>query len=265
MISFSKIIIYYVILYFSVKIIKEKILKKKNIKLKDFFCNKSIIKEDTKNNINDNKYALIPYKHKKVSKITLQEVYDNFYNNKKTKLENDIDLNLYNLVNINKEVIKKEKLILNDSKENLILEDPDNFLIYNFNSNETSSYKIKCKLFIKNCKNIKLIISECKKRFIYDYNKENINNEEIKEFGFILNNNFNINDNITIYFLFDKNDISNKLVIESLFIEIIEKNLEKEDSLIIFDINNKYLPFYTDVDNILDFSEYVDKSNVFFF
>ena len=261
MMFLSKIIIYYTILYFTLKIIKEKFIKKKNIKLKDFFCDELISEEDI-----ENEYQLIPYKHKKKSTITLQEVYDNFFNKKKTKVENDIDLNLFNSVKINKEIIKKDNIIFNENKEYIILEEPDNFLIYNFKSLQNNSYKIKCKLFIKNCKNIKLVISDSKKRFIYDYNKENIINEKINEFGFILDNNFNIDDNISIYFLFERNDdIDTKLVIDSLFIEIIEKPFKEEDSLIIFDINNKYIPFYTDVENILDFSGYVDNSNIFFF
>jgi hypothetical protein len=272
----SKIIIYYTILYFTLKIIREKFIKKKNIKLRDFFCDELMSEEgnenkDSKDNTenehnNENDYQLIPYKHKKKSTITLQEVYDNFFNKKKTKVDNDIDLNLFNSVKINKEIIKKDSIIFNENKEYIILEEPNNFLTYNFNSLKNNSYKIKCKLFIKNCKNIKLIISDSKKRFIYDYNKENIINDKINEFGFIVDNNFNIDDNISIYFLFDINDDSDsKLVIDSLFIEIIEKSFKKEDSLIIFDVNNKYIPFYTDVENILDFSGYVDNSDVFFF
>lgn len=268
MMFLSKIIIYYTILYFTLKIIREKFIKKKNIKLQDFFCDELISEErnenkDNKDN-NENDYQLIPYKHKKKSTITLQEVYDNFFNKKKTQVENDIDLNLFNSLKIDKDLIKKENIIFNENKEYIILEEPDNFLIYNFNSVQNNSYKIKCKLFIKNCKNIKLIISDSKKRFIYDYTKENIINDKINEFGFIVDNNFNIDDNISIYFLFEKDEDS-KLVIESLFIEIIEKSFKKEDSLIIFDVNNKHIPFYTDVENILDFSGYVDNSDVFFF
>lgn len=276
MMFLSKIIIYYTILYFTLKIIREKFIKKKNIKLRDFFCDELMSEEgyenkDSKDNTenehnNENYYQLIPYKHKKKSTITLQEVYDNFFNKKKTKVDNDIDLNLFNSVKINKEIIKKDNIIFNENKESIILEEPDNFLIYNFNSLKNNSYKIKCKLFINNCKNIKLIISDSKKRFIYDYNKENIINDTLNEFGFILDNNFNIDENISLYFLFDRNDDSDsKLVIDSLFIEIIEKSFKKEDSLIIFDVNNKYIPFYTDVENILDFSGYVDNSDVFFF
>jgi hypothetical protein len=277
MMFLSKIIIYYTILYFTLKIIREKFIKKKNIKLQDFFCDELISEEDTsnkdqnkdQNKDTENEYQLIPYKHKKKSTITLQEVYDNFFNKKKREVENDIDLNLFNIVKMNKETIKKDSIIFNENKESIILEEPNNFLIYNFNSLKNNSYKIKCKLFINNCSNIKLIISDSKKRFIYDYNKENIINntfnEKINEFGFILDNNFNIDENISLYFLFDKKDNDNKLLIDSLFIEIIEKSFKEEDSLIIFDINNKYIPFYTDVENILDFSGYVDNSNVFFF
>ena len=286
MMFLSKIIIYYTILYFTLKIIREKFIKKKNIKLKDFFCDELISQEDEENKDSkdenkdntenkdqnkdaENEYKIIPYKHKKKSTITLQEVYDNFFNKKKTKVENDIDLNLFNIVKMNKETIKKDSIIFNENKEYIILEEPNNFLIYNFNSVKNNSYKIKCKLFINNCKNIKLIISDSKKRFIYDYNKENIINntlnEKINEFGFILDNNFNIDENISLYFLFEKKDNDNKLFIDSLFIEIIEKSFQKEDSLIIFDINNKYIPFYTDVENILDFSGYIDNSSVFFF
>ena len=252
----SKFIIYYIILYFTYKIIKAKILKEK-IKLENCFCNKIIIEESN----NKNEYALIPYKHKKKSKITLQEVYDNFFKNKKTKVENNIDLTLIN--NIKK--TKKDNIILNDSKENINLYTPDNFLIYNFNSNKNYSYKIKCKLFINNCSNIRLIISDSKKRFIYDYNKENNNNDYITEYGFILDNFFDFDEIISIYLLFDKKESDSAIIINSLFLEIIEKSLKKEDSLIIFDVNNKYIPFYTNVENILDYIEYVDDSNVFFF
>lgn len=254
----SKNIIYYIILYFSYKIIKAKFLKE------NCFCNKIII-EESNNNIK-NEYALIPYKHKKKSKITLQEVYDNFFKNKKTKLEANIDLTLINSIKktVN-ENIKKDNIILNDSKENINLDVPDNFLIYNFNSNKNYSYKIKCKLFINNCSNIRLIISDSKKRFIYDYNKENNNNDYITEYGFILDNFFDFDEIISIYLLFDKKESDSTIIINSLFLEIIEKSLKKEDSLIIFDVNNKYIPFYTNVENILDYIEYVDDSNIFFF
>jgi hypothetical protein len=270
MMFLSKIIIYYTILYFTLKIIKEKFIKKKNIKLQDFFCDELISEEDisnedqNKDNNTENEYQLIPYKHKKKSKITLQEVYDNFFYNKKTKVENDIDLNLLNSVKIDKDLIKKDNIIFNENKEYIILEEPNNFLVYNFNSLQNNSYKIKCKLFIKNCSNIKLVISDSKKRFIYDYTKENIINDRIKEYGFILDNNFNVDENISLYFLLEK-DEDVEMVVESIFIEIIEKSLKKEDSLIIFDVNNKYIPFYTDVENILDFSGYIDNSTIFFF
>jgi len=114
MMFLSKIIIYYTILYFTFKIIREKFKKKKNIKLQDFFCDELISEEDIEdedqNKDTENKYQLIPYKHKKKSTITLQEVYDNFFNKKKTKVENDIDLNLFNIVKINKENIKKDNI-----------------------------------------------------------------------------------------------------------------------------------------------------------
>ena len=95
MMFLSKIIIYYTILYFTLKIIREKFIKKKNIKLRDFFCDELMSEEgyenkDSKDNTenehnNENYYQLIPYKHKKKSNITLQEVYDNFFNKKKNK------------------------------------------------------------------------------------------------------------------------------------------------------------------------------------
>jgi hypothetical protein len=85
------------------------------------------------------------------------------------------------------------------------------------------------KLFTNDIDNIKLIISNENKRFIYDYNENNImNDNKIKEYGFILDNYFETDSKIYIYLLF-YNELLSNIKIDNIFIEIIEKPYVKEE------------------------------------
>ena len=123
----SKIIAIYYIIQLIYKFIKNKYSVKDN----------DII-------INKNELELVPYKHTKKSNYNLQDVYDNFFNNKKIKLnlKNDLDIS-----NINNNDIKscKDKIILNEKNDNIILDtdtDSDNFLKYKFECKKNYCYNL---------------------------------------------------------------------------------------------------------------------------
>ena len=101
------------------------------------------------------------------------------------------------------------------------------------------------------------------KRFIYDCSELN-DNDNISTFEFILdNNNFENNENISLYLMF-YNDNDNNMIINNLNIEIIEKNKNNNNCIIIFNIDEIYNPMYINENNILDYKEYNDESSVFF-
>jgi hypothetical protein len=230
-------------------------------------------KEKRKNKLeSENNLQIVLYKHEKQSKHILKDVYDNFFNKKKYIIENDIDMELLNLSKKDNVKIKKEQIIFKEEKKDIIL-DKDNFLIYNFDVKKDFSYKIKCKLFSDEIKNIKLIISNSEKRFIYNFTENNSIEDKIYEYGFILDNNFNCDDNINVYLTFyNDNNINNEKCsiiehdkINEIFFEVLQKiKVPNEDSLIIFNVNNKYYPLYTNEQNILNYIEFIDNSAIFF-
>lgn len=239
-------------------------------------------KEKRKNKLeSENNLQMVLYKHEKQSKHILKDVYDNFFNKKKYIIENNIDMELLNLSKKDNIKIKKEEIIFKEEKKDIIL-DKDNFLIYNFDVKKDFSYKIKCKLFSDEIKNIKLIISNSEKRFIYNFTENNSIEDKIYEYGFILDNNFIFDDNINVYLTFynDNNNTNNtnnekcstiehdeiiSFKINEIFFEVLEKiKVPNEDSLIIFNVNNKYYPLYTNEQNILNYTEFIDNSAIFF-
>jgi len=271
--NISKIIITGYVINLIYKFIKKKFLNKENNYISEeiIFENKKNSKSNNKINdskindskINDiNKYALVVYKHKKKSNYNLKDVYDNFFN-KKIKKE-IIHENILNTFNYKK---NEENIIFSDKKDNLILNNIDNFLIFNFDVKENIFYKIKCYLNAINITNIKLIISNENKRFVYDCSNfdNDLLNNNINIFEFILdNNNFETNETISLYLMFYNNNNNNNMVVNNLNMEIIEKNINNNNSIIIFNINEIYNPIYINENNILDYKEYNDESTVFF-
>ena len=229
---------------------KENIESKEDININSIECN-----------------TIVLYQHKKQSNYNLKDIYDNFFKKKVHKINKEIDTDILKNINIKNDL--KSNIILAENKNNILLDENNNFIIYNFDSIKNNYYKIKCKLKVNNIKNIKLIINDRNKKFVYDFLEETEYSEEIKEYSFILDyNNFNINDSIFIYLLF-YNDSMNNINIDNLSIEIIENkivknNLKLFNSIIIFNINDKYLPIYTNVENILDF-EKNENDYLFFF
>ena len=229
--------------------------------------NSSCEEDDCEETVNN--YQLIVYKENSFLKTTnkikhnLLEIYDNFFKGKKKKLVNDIDLDLLkkdvNIDNSN----DKDLIILSKSENNIIIDRNTNFIEYKFNVKKDLLYKIKCKILLKNTKNIRLIISNNSKKFSYNFTENYLINQNINVYGFILdNNNFNIDDEITIKFIFD---FSVKYInINNILIEIIEKKNNNSDlPIIIFDVNKNYYPLYFDIINILDYIENINDE-VFF-
>jgi len=242
-------------------IFEKKSIKKNNRKYNNEYNKNEYNKNEYNNKNEDNKYALVIYKHKKKSNYNLKDVYDNFFNEKKKNLKKGkIDQNILNTFNYKK---NEDVIIFSEKKNNIILNNIDNFLIFNFDVKENNFYKIKCYLNGININNIKLIMSNENKRFIYDCSELN-DNDNISTFEFILdNNNFENNENISLYLMF-YNDNDNNMIINNLNIEIIEKNKNNNNCIIIFNIDEIYNPMYINENNILDYKEYNDESSVFF-
>ena len=200
----------------------------------------------------------------KLNKITKKKL-NNIY---KKKLIEKKNLFIKNNNNIEKEelLIKKEKIILNDMKEKIILNDNkdkilliNNTITYNFQPEKNFLYKITFKSNISNkysVKNTKIIISSSNKFFEYDFCNNNIIEKDIKNYGFVLdNNNFEFKDNIQLKIIYYSID-NKKIELDNVSIEIIEKefNIDKL-SIIIFNLNKIYYPLYYNEYNILDYKE----------
>jgi hypothetical protein len=250
------------------KVNKTYVISKKNENIQETVHKNSSSEEENEEDIVNN-YQLIVYKENSFLKTTnkikhnLLEIYDNFFKGKKKKLVNDIDLDLLkkdvNIDNSN----DKDLIILSKSENNIIIDKNNNFIEYKFNVKKDFFYKIKCKTLLKDVKNVKLIILENNKRFSYDFTENNLIHKNINKYGFILdNNNFNIDTEITIKFIFD---FSIKYInINNILIEIIEKKHNNSDfPIIIFDVNKNFYPLYFEINNILDYVENI-KDDVFF-
>jgi hypothetical protein len=204
----------------------------------------------------------------------MEDFYNNFNNFKNIDINNNsIDLELFNL---SKEELKKnskkdiiiENILLDNKDTDIIIKQNNinNFLIYKFETNNNFLYKINCEINVNNIENIKLVITDESKKFIYDYKKNIVNYNTINNYQFILDNNQFTFDNkkiIYCYLFFDnKNEEIN---IKNISFNVIEKSIIKSvDSIIIFNINNKSYPLFTDTCNILDYIKYTDNSPVFF-
>ena len=220
---------------------------------------------DTSNNIEEEQIQ-------KKSNYNLKDIYNNFFNydNNKKKKDKSIKYDTIDNDNIeNNNLNPKSYSILNDVKNNIKI---DRVLTYTFISKKNNYYRIKCKLLTNNTSNInniKLVISDNEKKFIYDYSKYNLFDTTINQYGFTLDfNNFDIDAliNIEIYF-YNKNN--ENIIIDNAVIDIIESNiLTDNNSLIIFNINGKYNTIYSNISNILDYKDplenYIDSDNLFF-
>ena len=208
----------------------------------------------------------------KRSNYNLKDIYNNFFNyenNKKNKDETikDDTIDYDNIENNN--LNPKSYSILNDVKNNIKI---DRFLTYTFISKKNNYYRIKCKLLtnnLSNINNIKLVMYENEKKFIYDYSKYSLFDTTINQYGFTLDfNNFDIDALINIeIFFYNKNN--ENIIIDNAVIDIIENNsLVDNNSLIIFNINGKYNPIYSNISNILDYEEpsedLIDSDSLFF-
>lgn len=239
----------------------EETFKRKPNKSTNKSTNKSKNKEKK-----DDKNQMVLYKPKKESNYNLKDIYNNFFNKKKNDIEPKFDINIFKNIKKNENIIKN-KIILDETKENINLDKINNFLLYNFESNRNRYYKIICKINTINLTNIKLIITDNKKRFIYDYNENNPNDDKILDYSFILDyNNFDIYDSIFVYIMFYNDSEEDNININNLSIQIIETIIEKkiDNSIIIFNINDKYYPIFTNEKNILDHKEFNDTTPIFF-
>jgi hypothetical protein len=129
------------------------------------------------------------------------------------------------------------------------LNNDNKYLKYTFISKKEYSYKIKFSLISKDIDNIKLIISNNKKNFTYNYDEHNIMKDKIYKYDFTLDNNIFEDDIIDIYLLIISS--SNILNINNIFIEIIEKSINEKKPLLIITINKKNIPFYSETSNII--------------
>ena len=220
---------------------------------------------DTSNNIEEEQIQ-------KKSNYNLKDIYNNFFNydNNKKKKDKSIKYDTIDNDNIeNNNLNPKSYSILNDVKNNIKI---DRVLTYTFISKKNNYYRIKCKLLTNNTSNInniKLVISDNEKKFIYDYSKYNLFDDIINQYEFTLDfNNFDIDALINIEIFFYNKDNEN-IIIDNAVIDIIENNiLTDNNSLIIFNINGKYNPIYSNISNILDYKDpledLINSDNLFF-
>ena len=245
------------IIYNTVK----KHIKKNNIKDSD------IKDSDVNNTVSyESENSLVVYKHKKISSYDLKDVYNNFFNNMKydkiyennnlnNKMNND---NLNN--NMKNEIQSSNNLII---KTNIELYDTNNFIHETFYIEKDKIYKILCKIDCVNVKNIKLILSNETKRFVYENNII----KHIEKYTFILDNNiFSDSENIHLYLFFEP-IVNDNIKITNFYLDISDNNLKNytfSNPIVIFNINDKYEQLYSNTKNILDFTDYNDESDIFF-
>jgi hypothetical protein len=174
------------------------------------------------------------------------------------KNNNDSDVNKKNI---------NERIIYAKKEDNISLDSINNFIINSFQVRKECLYKIKCNLDTQEVKNINLIISDSKKRFIYDLvDKNNLDIDSIYEYGFILDNNkFNNDDIINVYLIFYGTKDDTNIIINNIFLEVTEFHQTNDpNAIIIFNVANEYYPLFSENLNILEFEEYNDKNNIFF-
>ena len=171
------------------------------------------------------------------------------------KMNND---NLNN--NMKNEIQSSNNLI---TKTNIELYDTNNFIHEIFYIEKDKIYKILCKIECVNVKNIKLILSNEKKRFVYENNII----EHIEKYTFILDNNiFSDSENIHLYLFFEP-IVNDNMKITNFYLDISDNNLKNNtfsNPIVIFNINDKYEQLYSNTKNILDFTDYNDESDIFF-
>ena len=235
------------------------------------FIHKQIIKKNIKieNVDNSNSYTsydnsgneLVLYEEPKkirTKKYDLNEIYNNFFGGIKTDVENDFGFKVKKDEDIkpkNNIMSRKDKSLISELNNDVYLD--DNKIVYSFETKKEYIYKIICKIFVKDVKSIKLLISNNTKEFIHKYSENNLlDNENIDEYGFVLDNNNFLDDNIKITIFFE-NIKNNQININTIKFDVIEKcrdnyNSEINLPIIIFDVNKRYSPIYFNNSNILD-------------
>jgi hypothetical protein len=261
----TKIIFGYLLYKLVYKILEKRIKYNENInknfdEIKNELLNlKNELKSNKENNIENNNKELVVKKFEKKSNINLKSIYEKIFNKKKM---DEIKNNKMNDI-----------IVLCDNKDNILLSDINNFLKYNFKTEENKKYKIKCTFECFNIKNIKLVITNNVKRFIYNYEnmkyknreEEDKDDENINKFEFILDNNEFDKNEINIYLIFVPFELDEKIKIENYKIEVYEKSIYKNiNAIMIYNINDHIQPLYIDKNNILDYEEYINESSVFF-
>jgi len=239
--------------------------------------NNNIKKEKNTMNNNDGNNKVILYKPtSKNSGYNIKEVFSKimsrYTNNDKNSDFNIEKFNIFknnNCSDTNKNINKNnsEKIIYFKKEDNISLDSINNFIINSFQVRKECLYKIKCNLETQGVKNINLIISDSKKRFIYDLvEKNNLDIGTIYDYGFILDNNkFNNDDVINIYLIFYGIEDDKNIIINNIFLEVSEFHQTKDpNAIIIFNVANEYYPLFSENLNILEFEEYNDKNNIFF-
>ena len=274
-----KLLSYYSISFLIYKIIKSKIENKNNIK--NTLDNKINENINCDNNINDINTKKI-YKDYDINNINTKENYQKEHNNINNELilyhkqniinKNDIDIDLLNLSkkelkNKNNKNILIEKIILNQNTNNIVIENnsSNNYLIYEFNVCSNHKYKIMGNILVNSINNIKIIIKDNLKSYIYnhidniDKYKYEHNKVGINTFEFIIDNcefTFNNEKTIYIYIYFYNNE---DITIKDININIIQRNIIKsQDAIIIYKVNDNIYPLFVNVCNILD---YIDNEN----
>lgn len=266
----TKIIFGYLLYKLVYKILEKRIKYNENInknfdEIKNELLNlKNELKINKENNIENNNKELVVKKFEKKSNINLKSIYEKIFNKKNNEMKNDIN-----------EMKHNDIIILSDNKDNILLSDIDNFLKYNFKTEENKKYKIKCTFECFNIKNIKLVITNNVKRFVYNYENikfrvrdeedEDMEDENINKFEFILDNNEFDKNEINIYIIFVPLGLDEKIKIHNYKIEVYEKSTYKNiNAMMIYNINDHIQPLYIDKKNILDYEEYINESSVFF-
>ena len=271
MYGISKLFIIYSLIFILIKL---KNIKRIEISSKNNLSNFNISsKNDDDNEESNNNNKVILYKPSINSGFNIKEVFSKIMS-RYTNVDKNADFNedKFNNFKMNNEgksnnEKNEELIILQEEKENIQLDNINNFIIHGFQSKKEALYKIKCNLIIEGSgvNNINLIITDGSKRFVYDFLEHNdTENSLIKEYGFILDNNkFSNNNVINIYLIF--HSALEKIVVNNIFFEVTEFNQSKDpNAIIIFNVSNKYYPLFSENLNILDFEEYNDKNNIFF-
>ena len=195
-----------------------------------------------------NEDRVVLFKPKKLSNYNLKDIYNNFFNYKPKTYSDEVII---------------ENILFTENKSNIQLTDDNNFIFYTFKPKKGYSYKIKFNSTTTNVKSIKLIVSNNREYFNY----ENMDENNIDDYQFILDNlQFDCDDiDIYIHFYKDQQDeeINNNQENENIIINNMSFTIDEKDvvnnrsSLIIFSINDFNYPIFLKSNNIFNFTEHI--------